>query len=159
MPEFTHFAPSTPSAYVLQALAASAVATPRSRVSITARRAGVAVSALPVLFLALDALMKLLQLAPAMEGTVLLGYPPGVVLPLGVLQAVCLLLYVVPRTRVLGAVLWTGYLGGAVATHVRLGNPWLSHVLFPVFLGGLLWLGLWLRDARVRRLLPGTTLE
>jgi hypothetical protein len=154
MPDMTHVAPSTPSAYVLQALAVSAAFTPRPRVSSTARRLGLAVSGLPVVFLALDATLKLLQLPPAMEGTTQLGYASHVVLPLGILQVICLVLYVVPRTSVLGAVLWTGYLGGAVATHVRLGNPWLTHILFPVILGGLLWLGLWLRDARVRLLFP-----
>lgn len=159
MPELTRFAPSTPSAYVLQALAAAAVVAPRPRVSLTARRAGLAVSAVPVLFLAMDAALKLLQAAPALETTAQLGYPTSVVLPLGVLQVVCLALYVVPRTSVLGAVLWTGYLGGAVATHVRLGNPWLTHILFPVCIGGLLWLGLWLRDARVRLLLPTTSAD
>lgn len=59
-----------------------------------------------------------------------------------------------PQTSVLGVVLWTGYLGGAVAAHVRVGNPLFSHVLFPVYIGVLLWLGLWLRDARVRQVLP-----
>ena len=69
----------------------------------------------------------------------------------------CLALYLLPQTAVLGAILWTGYLGGAVATHVRIGNPMLSHALFPVYVGALLWLGLWLRDARLRALLPFTT--
>ena len=154
MPELTHLSPSTPSAYVLQALALSAFNPSRPRVSLTARRLGLAVSALPVVFLALDAGLKLWRLPAAVAGTVQLGYPPEVVLPLGLLQAVLLALYVMPRTGVLGAVLWTGYLGGAVATHVRLGNPWLTHILFPVIVGGLLWLGLWLRDGRVRLLLP-----
>ena len=90
----------------------------------------------------------------AMDGTTELGYPAGVVLPLGIIQIVCLLLYVVPRTSVLGAVLWTGYLGGAIATHVRLGNPLFSHVLFPVYVALLLWGGLWLRDRRLRGMLP-----
>lgn len=154
MPELTHLAPSTPSAYVLQSLARSAAFTPRPRVSITERRLGLAVSALPVLFLALDAALKLLQLPLAIEGTTQLGYASHVVRPLGIPQAICLALYLMPRTSVLGAVLWTGYLGGAVATHVRLGSPWPTHILFPVLLGGSLWLGLWLRDARVRLLLP-----
>lgn len=73
------------------------------------------------------------------------------------LQLILLVLYVVPRTSVLGALLWTGYLGGAVATHVRVGNPLFSHTLFPTYLATLLWLGLWLRDARVRSLLPLTS--
>ena len=73
--------------------------------------------------------------------------------PLGILQLVLLALYLVPRTALLGAVLWTGYLGGAVATHVRVGNPLVSHVLFPVYVAALLWGGLWLRDRRTRALL------
>lgn len=157
MSQISHLAPSTSSAYLLHALATAAVVSPRVRVSAGARRAGVAVSALPTLFLAMDATMKVLRLTPAMAGTAELGYPPSVVLPLGVLQVICLALYLLPRTSVLGAVLWTGYLGGAVATHVRLGNPWLTHILFPVAIGALLWGGLWLRDARVRRLLPLTS--
>ena len=73
--------------------------------------------------------MKLMLLPAAVEGTTTLGYPAFVILPLGIVQAICLVLYVVPRTSVLGAVLWTGYLGGAIATHVRLDNPLFTHVL------------------------------
>ena len=89
-----------------------------------------------------------------MQGTVQLGYPESVVFGLGVVQLVCLVVYLVPRTAVLGAVLWTGYLGGAIATHVRLGNPLFSHVLFPVYVAAMLWLGLWLRDAQLRAVVP-----
>ena len=89
----------------------------------------------------------------AVEGTTQLGYPASVIVPIGIVQVVCLLLYVLPRTAVLGAVLWTGYLGGAIATHVRIGNPLFTFVLFPVYVAGLLWGGLWLRDRRVRALL------
>lgn len=143
------------SSYILRSVAtADALAARTLVISRNARRAGVIVSAVPVLFLAVDLTLKLLRLAPAVEGTAQLGYPTSVVLPLGILQLVCLVLYLMKRTSVLGAILWTGYLGGAVATHVRLGNPLFSHVLFPVFVGALLWLGLWLRDARVRALLP-----
>lgn len=110
-------------------------------------------SALGVLFLTFDAVMKVLKSAQAVEGTTQLGYPESVVVPLGLLQLVCLALYLAPRTAILGAVLWTGYLGGAVATHVRLGNPMLTHVLFPVYIAVLLWGGLSLRDRRVRTLL------
>jgi hypothetical protein len=143
------------SSYILRSVAtADALAAQRLVISRRASRAGVVVSAIPVLFLAVDLAVKLLQLAPAVEGTAQLGYPPTVVLPLGLVQLACLVLYLVRSTSVLGAVLWTGYLGGAVATHVRLGNPLFSHVLFPVLVGALLWLGLWLREARVRSLLP-----
>jgi hypothetical protein len=114
---------------------------------------GRAVSAVPLLFLAVDAGMKAFRAAPAVEGTVALGYPDGVLVPLGLIQIACWILYAIPRTALLGAILWTGYLGGAVATHVRVGNPLFSHVLFPVYVGLLLWGGLWLRDARLRALI------
>jgi hypothetical protein len=111
-------------------------------------------SGLAVLFLLFDATFKLLQFPAALQGTAELGYPTGVVFPLGVVQLVCLAVYLVPRTSVLGAVLWTGYLGGAIATHVRVGQPVFSHVLFPVYVATFLWAGLWLRDARLRAVLP-----
>ena len=76
-------------------------------------------------------------------------------MPLGVLELVCLALYLLPQTAVFGALLWTGYLGGAVASHVRIGNPMLTHVLFPIYVATLLWLGLWLRDARLNGRIPG----
>src|SRR5512139_2164035 len=116
--------------------------------------AGRLISVLAVLFLLFDASVKVLRLPLAVEATVQLGYPEGVVLGLGVLELVCLILYLVPRTAVLGVVLWTGYLGGAVATHVRVGNPLLSHTLFPIYVAIFLWLGLWLRDQRLRFVLP-----
>jgi hypothetical protein len=115
---------------------------------------GRVLSGFAVLFLSFDAAVKLLRLPMAIDGTTQLGYPAGVVLPLGVVQVVCLALYVIPRTSVLGAVLWTGYLGGAIATHVRLGNPLFTHILFPVYVALLLWGGLWLHDRRLRVLLP-----
>jgi hypothetical protein len=111
------------------------------------------VSGLAVLFLTFDASMKVLQLAPAVQGTADLGYPTTVLLPLGLIQVACLLLYLIPRTAVLGAVLWTGYLGGAIATHVRLENPLFTHTLFPIYVAAFLWGGLWLRDRRVRSLI------
>lgn len=109
---------------------------------------------LAVAFMAMDGVVKVLQLPVAVEGTVKLGYPAGVVLGLGIIQLIMLALYLIPRTAVLGAVLWTGYLGGAIATHVRLGNPLFSHVLFPIYVAGFLWLGLWLRDRQLRTVLP-----
>lgn len=116
--------------------------------------AGRAVSAVAVIFLAADAAAKLLQLPAAVEGTTRLGYPAGAVFGIGLLLAACLVLHLVPRTAVLGAVLLTAYLGGAVATQVRAGNPILAHTLFPVYVAAFLWAGLWLRDQRVRALLP-----
>jgi hypothetical protein len=111
-------------------------------------------SGLCTLFLVVDALAKVAVLQPVVESSVQLGYPVGVILPLGVILLASTILYAVPATSVLGAILVTGYLGGAVATHVRVGNPLMTHTLFPVWLGILLWGGLWLRDARLRALLP-----
>ena len=122
--------------------------------SMTRRRhTGLVLSGIAVLFLAFDAIMKLLRLGPAVEGTTQLGYAASVLVPIGAIQVVCLVVYVLPRTSVLGAILWTGYLGGAIATHVRVGSPLFSHILFPLYVAGLLWAGLWLRDERVRALL------
>ena len=118
-----------------------------------ARPAGRVVSGLAVLFLAFDTAIKLVAAAPAVEGTALLGFAPHHVLTLGLVELACLVLYLAPRTAVLGAVLWTGYFGGAIATHLRLDNPLLSHTLFPIYVAALLWGGLYLRDARVRALL------
>jgi membrane protein DedA with SNARE-associated domain len=116
--------------------------------------AGRVLSGVAVLFLLFDAIGKLLRPAAVTEGTVQLGWPVDVILTLGVLQVICLITYLIPRTAILGAILWTGYLGGAVATHVRIDNPLFSHILFPVYIAALLWGGLWLRDRRVRALLP-----
>jgi hypothetical protein len=112
------------------------------------------VSGIAVLFLAFDAILKLLILPAAIKGTEELGYKASIIGPLGILQLIILIIYLVPRTSVLGAILWTGYLGGAIATHVRVGNPLFTHILFPVYVAGLLWFGLWLRDRRLRELLP-----
>ena len=111
-------------------------------------------SGIPVLFLAMDGVMKLVKPAVVVEGTVQLGFPESCIIPLGIALLVGVILYVLPRTAVLGALLLTGYLGGAIATHVRVDNPLFSHVLFPVYVAVLLWGGLWLRDDRVRNLLP-----
>ena len=116
--------------------------------------AGRIVSALPVLFLLMDGIMKLIKPAPVVDATVKVGYPATTIVPLGIVLLVCTILYVIPRTSVLGAILLTGYLGGAVATHVRVGDPLFSHVLFPVYLGVMIWLGLYLRDNRLRALVP-----
>lgn len=116
--------------------------------------AGIIVSALPVLFLLMDAVMKLVKPEPVVTGTVELGYDVSVIVPLGIVLLVSTILYLIPKTAVFGAVLLTAYLGGAVATHVRIGNPLFTHTLFPVYLGILLWLGLWLRDISLRALIP-----
>lgn len=118
------------------------------------RWAGLAMSGVAILFLAVDGVAKVLQLPPVVEGTATLGYPAGVVLGLGIVELGCLVAHAIPSTSVLGALLLTGYLGGAVATHVRIGDPLFSHVLFPIYVAVLIWGGLTLRDARLRALLP-----
>ncbi len=110
-------------------------------------------SALPALFLLFDAVMKLVKPAPVVKATVELGYPESVILPLGITLLACTVLYLIPRTAVLGAILLTGYLGGAVATHVRVGDDAFP-VVFPVIVGALLWAGLYVRDQRLRSLIP-----
>jgi hypothetical protein len=115
--------------------------------------AGRVVSAIPSLFLLMDGVMKLIKPEIVVKKTVELGYPEGGIFGLGILLLACLAVYVIPRTSVLGAILLTGYLGGAVATHVRVGDD-LFPVVFPVIVGALLWGGLYLRDSRVRALVP-----
>jgi hypothetical protein len=110
-----------------------------------------------VLFLAFDAAIKVLRLPMAVDGTTQLGYPADVIFSIGVLQVALLAVYLIPRTSVLGAILWTGYLGGAIATHVRVGNPLFTHIVFPVYVAALIWGALWLRDSRVRALLSRHT--
>ena len=107
-----------------------------------------------VFLLTLDSLGKLLQAAPVVAGTIQLGYPSSLVLPLGVLLLLCVAAYAIPSTSVLGAVLLTGYLGGAIATHARVQNPLLNHTLFPTYVAALVWGGLFLREPRLRALLP-----
>ena len=116
--------------------------------------AGRVVSGLAVGFLIFDSVGKLLEVQPVIDGTKELGYSPDVVLGLGVTLLSCVVVYLIPQTSVLGSVLLTGYLGGAVATHVRVGNPLLTHVLFPTYIAALLWGGLILRDAQLGRFLP-----
>lgn len=111
------------------------------------------IGALPALFLLVDGAMKLAKPALVVEATVGLGYTENVIIPLGVVLTLCTILYAIPRTSVLGAILLTGYLGGAVATHVRVGDG-LFPISFPIMLGVLLWGGLYLRDDRLRALIP-----
>jgi hypothetical protein len=110
-------------------------------------------SVLPALFLVMDGVMKLVKPDIVVKATVQLGYPENIILGLGIVLLACTLLYLIPRTSVLGAILLTGYLGGAVASHARVGDG-VFPVLFPVILGALLWGGLVLRDAQLRALLP-----
>jgi hypothetical protein len=126
-------------------------AAPVSRARISA---GNIISALPVLFLLFDSVIKLMVIDPVVESFGQLGYPVSVSVGIGLLELVCLVLYVIPRTSVLGAIMLTGYLGGAVATHVRVGSPMLTHILFPIYVAALVWGGLFLREARLRALVP-----
>jgi hypothetical protein len=119
-----------------------------------ARAIGRALSALVVIFLVFDGVGKLLQVRPVVAGTVDLGYPVSSVFGLGVVELLCVAAYSIRGTSVLGAILLTGYLGGAVATHVRVGDPLFTHVLFPVYVALLIWGSLVLRDARTQALLP-----
>jgi len=121
--------------------------------------AGRVLSTIGVLFLLFDSMGKLLEVPPVVAGTAELGYPASTVFPLGVLLLLCVVAYAVPGTSVLGAVLLTGYLGGAIATHVRVESPLFSHTLFPVYVGLVVWGGLFLREARLRALLPRRDLD
>jgi len=117
------------------------------------RWVGYVITGLVLLFLLFDSLGKLLEVAPVLEGSARLGYPESSIFGIGVVLLLCTVLFAIPRTSVYGAILLTGYLGGAVATHVRVGNPLLTHQLFPVYLGVLIWLALYLRNEKLRRLL------
>jgi hypothetical protein len=111
-------------------------------------------SSLAVLFLVFDGVAKLLEVQPVIDATIELGYPRDIAFSLGVILLSCVAAYVIPRTSMLGALLLTAYLGGAVATHVRVENPLFSHVLFPTYIAAMLWGGLMLRDERLRAFLP-----
>ena len=115
---------------------------------------GRVISALMIVFMLFDAGIKILKLPAAVEGTVRLGYPASTVQPIGVIGLVCVLLHAIPRTSILGAILLTGYFGGATATQVRVQDAW---YFFPPVLGALIWVGLYLRDERLRTLIPLTS--
>ena len=133
------------------------LASPAAGTSSRMRWTGLVMSGLVIAFLLLDGVIKLVPIAAVTETLAALGYPPGLERGLGVLTLVCTLLYAVPRTSVLGAILLTGLFGGAMATHLRVGSPLLSHLLFGLYLGLLVWGGLYLRDARLRTLMPFRT--
>jgi hypothetical protein len=115
--------------------------------------AGRILSALPTLFLLVDGGMKLFKPPVVVQSTLQLGYPESGIVGIGVVLLIATILYVIPPTAVLGAILLTGYLGGAVATQVRVSGP-VFNIVFPVILGCMLWGGLWLRDNNLRRLIP-----
>ena len=118
--------------------------------------AGRIMSGLVIAFLTLDVAFKFVKPAPAsvVETFARLGWSLSLAPVLGIILLVSTVLYVIPNTCVLGAILLTGYLGGAIATHLRIGDPLFSHVLFPTYLGVLLWGGLYLREPRLRALIP-----
>ena len=120
------------------------------------RIAGYTMSGVVIAFMLLDGGMKLVPLDVVIKSTAELGYPasPELARGLGVVALLCTALYAFPRTSVLGAILLTAYMGGTVATHLRVGNPLFSHMLFGVYLAVLTWGGLYLRDARIRAILP-----
>jgi len=108
--------------------------------------------AIPILFLTFDAAIKLANIPAVAEACEKLGLPAHLAPGLGILLLACVALYAIPRTAPIGAVLLTGYLGGAILTHLRVGDPLLSHTLFPIYVAVFVWGGLYLRDERVRRL-------
>jgi hypothetical protein len=118
------------------------------------RWTGIIVSALAVLFLIFDGGIKLFKPAPVVESFAQLGYPVKLAFGIGLLELACTAIYAIPRTAVLGAILLTGFLGGAIATHLRVGDPVFTHLLFPTYVGALVWGGLYLREDRLRALIP-----
>lgn len=116
--------------------------------------AGRAISGLAAAFMLLDAAMKLAKPTQVAEAFVRTGWPLELSVTLGAILLGSTILYVIPRTVVLGAILLTGYLGGAVATNLRLENPLFTNTLFPVYFGVLVWLGVWLRDPQLREMIP-----
>lgn len=127
-------------------------ATQSRQTSATAARVGQVISVLMGAFLLFDAVIHVLAIGPVVESFAELGFPAGQALPIGLVELACLALYAVPRTSILGAVLLTGYLGGAVCAHFRAESPLLSTTLFPFYVGIALWVGLYLRNPKVRGL-------
>jgi hypothetical protein len=111
-------------------------------------------SGLVILFMLMDSIMKFVKPKQVIEGTLALGFTEQHLITIGTLGLISTLLYALPRTSVLGAILLTGYFGGAVATHLRLNDPLFSHTLFTVYFGIFVWGGLWLRNSKLRELFP-----
>ena len=117
-------------------------------------RVGWVISGLVVAFTLFDVLGKFVKPAPVVAAFIRTGWPLELSVPVGVILLLCSLLYLIPRTSILGAILLTGYLGGAVATNMRLENPLFSHTLFPAYFGVLIWIGMWLREPRLKTVFP-----
>jgi hypothetical protein len=133
--------------------ARSSSTTSRPSLPLPSRRSvitGRVLTGIVALLLTLDAGIKLVGAKAAVEGSAQLGFTPQQVFVIGVIAAVCLVLYLIPRTAPIGAVLWTGYFGGAIVTHLRVGNPLFTHILPPIYVSILIWGSLYLRDPRVR---------
>ena len=128
----------------------TASSTATNRPSRRAVIAGRILTGIVALLLTLDAGIKLVRARAAVEGSAQLGFTPDQVFVIGIIAAVCLVVYLVPRTAPLGAVLWTGYFGGAILVHFRAGNPLFTHILPPIYVSALIWGSLYLRDPRVR---------
>ncbi|MDI9900404.1 DoxX family protein [Rhodococcus sp. IEGM 1409] len=126
----------------------------RTAPSGTARKVGYVLSGLFILFMLFDGIIHILNLQTVKDASAELGLPDSLALTAGVVQLICLALYVIPRTSVLGAILLTGYLGGAVLTNLRAEQPLVSTTLFAVYTGIVMWAGLYLRDEKVREIIP-----
>lgn len=117
-------------------------------------RTGWALSLLAALFFAFDGISKIMTVEPVIAEMTRLGFPESTIVGVGILLLTCTIIYIYPRTAIVGAILLTGYLGGAIATHVRMESPLFSHTLFPLYLGLMVWGGLYLRNLSVRNLNP-----
>lgn len=127
---------------------------PTSETAVKRPWAGFIITGLVAAFLLMDAVVKFIQPAGIEENVLPLGYTMQQMVPVGIILLCCLAIYLIPQTAVLGAILLTGYLGGAVATHLRIGSPLFSSTLFPIYIGIFVWLGIFLRDKRLRELIP-----
>jgi hypothetical protein len=143
-----------PQSMIERAAGADAFQADNRPVSSAAFWGGWVISGLPAAFLLMDGVMKLFKPKPVVEGTVQLGFSENVIVPLGITLICSVVLYLIPRTAVFGAILLTGYLGGAVASQVRVGHPLFGYILAPVYVAIFVWMGLCLRDRRMRALAP-----
>jgi len=122
-------------------------------------RAGWIISIVTILFLLFDIFGKFMKPEPVLKGTMQLGYPESMITPIGIILLICTILYIIPRTSLLGVVLLTGYLGGAVASNMRVDSPLFSNTLFPVYFAILAWAGIYFRSASLRKLISHRTLQ
>src|ERR1700688_2035626 len=129
-------------------------AVPSSSLSKKSLWAGRIITGLVAAFLVFDAVIHIMKPAPVMEAFAKLNFPIRFAVPLGIIELLCILLYVIPRTSILGAILLTGYLGGAIAIQLPTGNPFFGEVVFPAYIAVFLWGGIYLRDERLRTMVP-----